>query len=467
MTESSIAAPRSGQRPDRGTMYLQGNFAPVTEERTVTDLAVTGVVPPALEGRYLRSGPNPIAADPDNHHWFNGDGMVHGVRLTEGRAEWYRNRYVHAPGTAAALGAAAAPSPGDTMLDGGGNTNVFHHAGGIYAVNELSLPYELSPELDTLRQHNFGGPLHAGMTAHPKFDRRTGEMHVLAYHFMAPWLRYHVVDAAGQLTRTEEIAIGGPAMIHDMGLTDSWVVVMDLPVLFDFEMVQAGASLPYRWFPDHPARIGLVPRSGTGADTVWIDVDPCFIFHPLNAYDADDGRVVFDVVVHQSMFAVAQDGPTSDAPSVLERWILDPTARSCSRSVVDDRSQEFPRADERRAAAPHRYGYTLVSSIEGLGALDDAPAFVHKYDLVAGTTEAHAFGPGRHPGEFVFVPHHEQAGEDEGWLLGYVYDAGRGASDLVILDATAMAGPPVAEVHLPVRVPAGFHGNWIPDRALH
>ena len=27
-------------------------------------------------------------------HWFSGTGMVHGVRLREGRAEWHRNRFV-------------------------------------------------------------------------------------------------------------------------------------------------------------------------------------------------------------------------------------------------------------------------------------------------------------------------------------------------------------------------------------
>ena len=33
-------------------------------------------------------------------------------------------------------------------------------------------------------------------------------------------------------------------------------------------------------------------------------------------------------------------------------------------------------------------------------------------------------------------------------------------SDLVLLDAGSLET--VAEVHLPVRVPHGFHGNWIP-----
>ncbi len=74
--------------------YLSGNFAPVKEEVTAFDLKVTGEIPRELEGRFLRIGPNPIDPDPKTHHWFIGNGMVHGVRLRGGRAEWYRNRYV-------------------------------------------------------------------------------------------------------------------------------------------------------------------------------------------------------------------------------------------------------------------------------------------------------------------------------------------------------------------------------------
>ena len=75
--------------------YLEGNFGPVREEVTVTELPVTGTLPDQLDGRYLRIGPNPVNDRvPATYHWFTGYGMVHGVRLREGRAEWYRNRYV-------------------------------------------------------------------------------------------------------------------------------------------------------------------------------------------------------------------------------------------------------------------------------------------------------------------------------------------------------------------------------------
>jgi len=50
-----------------------------------------------------------------------------------------------------------------------------------------------------------------------------------------------------------------------------------------------------------------------------------------------------------------------------------------------------------------------------------------------------------------------------GWLMSFVYDATTNGSDLVILDADDLAAPPAARIHLPRRVPAGFHGNWLPD----
>jgi carotenoid cleavage dioxygenase-like enzyme len=85
--------------------YLEDNFAPIRREHTVTELPVTGTIPPHLDGRYVRNGPNPATeVDPAAYHWFTGDGMVHGVRLRDGRAEWYRNRWIRSPRVAALLG---------------------------------------------------------------------------------------------------------------------------------------------------------------------------------------------------------------------------------------------------------------------------------------------------------------------------------------------------------------------------
>jgi len=456
-----------------GNRYLQGNFAPVPDEITVTDLEVIGAIPEALAGRYLRTGPNPIGHPDENHHWFLGDGMVHGVDLHGGEARWYRNRWVRSAEIAAMQGVDEVPGPAEGGVFGGsGNTNVVHHAGGIWAINELSLPYELSPELETLRRWDFGGPLPAGTTAHPKFDPATGEMHVMAYNFVEPYLWYHVVDAAGRLVRSVPVDVAGPVMVHDMGLTDTRAIAFDLPVVFDLELAMNGVRFPYVWDDDYTPRVGLVPRhvdtaERATAETTWIEVDPCYVFHPLNAYDATDGTVVVDLVRHPSMFRTVKNGPDEGTP-VLERWVIDPVAGKVATELLDGRAQEFPRADERLAGREHRYGYALGAALNDFGGQSDQATSVLKHDVVAGTTTEHDLGAGRVGGEFVFVPADDAtSGEDEGWLMGYVYDRSTDTSDLVILDAHDFGADPVATVKLPRRVPAGFHGNWIPDRALH
>src|SRR3954469_18335036 len=158
--------------------YLAGNFGPVREEITATPLRVTGVIPSELNGRYARIGPNPVAPDPGNHHWFVGDGMVHGVRLGEGRAEWYRARYVRGDRVTAAFGGPPAPGPRFGMGDGSANTNVIHHAGKTLAIVEAGgLPVELDEHFETTARTNFDGTLPGSFTAHPKRDPVTGDLH--------------------------------------------------------------------------------------------------------------------------------------------------------------------------------------------------------------------------------------------------------------------------------------------------
>ena len=179
--------------------FLAGNFAPVQEERTDLDLAVTGAIPPALEGRYLRNGSNP--RDGAAGHWFFGDGMLHGIRLQAGRAAWYRNRYVR---TTKYEGRLDATAP-ETMMDptaSAANTHVLAHAGRIWALEEGHLPYELTPELDTIGCDDFGGRLTTAFTAHPKLFPDTGELHFFGYGVVPPYVTYHVLDAGGALVHS-------------------------------------------------------------------------------------------------------------------------------------------------------------------------------------------------------------------------------------------------------------------------
>ena len=120
--------------------YLEGEFAPLDEEYTLTDLEVIGTIPDYLDGRYLRNGPNPIGEiDPELYHWFVGDGMVHGIRIRDGKAEWYRNRWVRGPQARKALGEKPAGRPISASRGIGANTNVIGHAGKTLALIEAGV----------------------------------------------------------------------------------------------------------------------------------------------------------------------------------------------------------------------------------------------------------------------------------------------------------------------------------------
>ncbi len=444
---------------DRGDehlpFHLRGNFAPVADELTVVDLPVTGAIPPALRGVYLRNGPNP--RDGRSAHWFLGDGMLHGVRLADGRARWYRNRYVR--GRTFTEGARFVDANGTVDHSAGvNNTHIIRHAGRLLALVESSYPVEVTAELDTIGVCDFDGRLRTAFTAHPKACPTSGELHFFGYGFLPPWLTYHVLDAAGALVHSAEITVPAPTMMHDFALTAGHVVFMDLPIVFDFERAAQG-GMPYRWSDTHGARLGVLPRRGTNAAVRWFPIEPCYVFHPFNAYDTPAGEIVIDVARYPELWRGSADAIDT---ATLHRWTIDLAAGRVREEPRDDRAIEFPRVDDRRSGLPHRYGYAAAGVFERGDDRSRACALV-KYDLHTGATTAHDFGPGRTPSEGVFVPASAQAGEDEGWVMQFVYDAARDASDFVLLDASDIRRPPVAVVHLPRRVPFGFHGNWMGD----
>jgi carotenoid cleavage dioxygenase-like enzyme len=444
--------------------YLQGNFAPVLEEVTATDLPVTGQVPEALCGRYLRNGPNPVSPpEPSTYHWFTGDGMVHGIRLRDGRAEWYRNRWVRSAEVARALGEEVRPGPVHAGMDFAPNTNVIGHAGRTFAIVEAGArPYELTNELETIGPCDFGGTLDGGYTAHPKRDPLTGELFAVSYFF--GWgndIEVTIIDADAKVRSSRRVAMGGSVSVHDCAITQRSIALLDLPVTFSLDAAASGASFPYRWQEGYHARIGLLPRDGESTDVVWHDVEPCYVFHPMNAFDDPDGDgIVLDVVRHPSMFRTNLLGPSEGAPT-LERWHLDGRGGAVKEERLDDRWQEFPRVDERRLGLPNRYGHAVA--VAQSGDIVGTESMLLRHDLKNRTSEARSFGRGTSLGEAVFVPRSDDADEGEGWLLLLVYSADTGTSALHVLNADDLGGDAQAVIDLPERVPAGFHGNWVPD----
>lgn len=440
---------------------LTGIHAPMTEELTLHDLETEGEIPQELDGRYVRIGPNPANPDPRTYHFFIGDGMLHGVRIANGRARWYRNRWIRS--TAAAEARGLTPAPGPRHVFDTVNTSIVDHAGSGWALVEAgSTPVRFDETLERQCYDDFGGTLPGSFTAHPCRDPATGELHALCYEAADPKrMRYNVVDTNGRVRRSVMIPLSHGPLIHDCAITERYVVILDLPLTISMRVVLSGHGFPYRWNDQHAARVGLLPRDGEAEDIRWLPVDRCFVFHNANAYDLPDGRLVLDVIAYDRMFAADNQGP-DEQPRGFERWTIDPAAGTIARRVIDPAPQELPAIDDRRTGLPYSYAYTLGLPDQITETLvGEAPLI--KHDLHRETRQVHEFGAGRVAGEFVFVPRAREAAEDDGWLIGFVIEADGNTSGLEILDARDMTLPPVATIRIPHRIPPGIHGAWLPS----
>jgi carotenoid cleavage dioxygenase len=251
---------------------------------------------------------------------------------------------------------------------------------------------------------------------------------------------------------------------------------MDLPVVFDHELAKGG-SMPYRWDEEYGARLGVLRRDEPYGAVRWFAVDPCYVFHPLNAHD-DGDRIVVHVMRYPELWRPG----AGSRRATLWRWTIDLVTGEVAEEQLDDRPGEFPRVDDRLVGLDSRFGHVTASGkpagggevgtgdpsgdqveegdVEEGGAREGGALL--RYDLRTGAVTGHDFGPGRFPAEASFAPADDSPG-GAGWLLTYVYDAATDRSDLVILDSADLTAPPVATVHLPGRVPYGFHGNWLAD----
>jgi len=437
--------------------FLSGNYAPVANEITVDELEVEGNVPPALSGSYLRAGPNPLGDPPQPYHWFIGDGMLHNVGLADGRAS-YRNRWVRTASIADRLGEAPVDGPPQPLYDSS-NTNVISFAGRILSLTEGTYPYEVSPDLETVRRFGFDGTLPHGLTAHPKVDPVTGELHAFSYWFEEPYLIYHVVDANGRLRVTEPMTLPAPVSMHDFAFTRNHVLFFDQPAVFDLELLGT-RGFPVAWKPENGARVGVLPSGGTDADARWFETELGYTFHPMNGHDNDDGTIEIVLPLISSVFGDPQAVLDESARQSLQRWIVDPIGEKVHQEIIDETPQDFCRINERHLGSRNRYGYTTAIGAEML--YDDTRVF--KHDFVGGTREDHDFGPGRHPGEMLFIADPERSTEEDGgWLLGLVHDDALDRTSLVVLDAQRVGDAPIAQVHVPRRIPYGFHGTWVAD----
>ncbi len=449
--------------------YLEGNFAPVRSEITADDLPIIGELPPNLNGMFVRNGPNPQFAPKGRYHWFDGDGMLHGVQISNGRAT-YRNRYVRTRGWKIENDASSAIWTGifePVQVDNPygpskntANTALVWHCDRLLALWEGGEPHAIEvPALETVGPYTYGNQLKSAFTAHPKIDAVTGEMMFFGYSVaQPPYLQYSVVSAEGKLLQTVPIDLPVGVMMHDFAITENYTIFMDLPITFRLERMKRGE--PALMFEsDTPSRFGILPRHGNNSNIRWFEAPPCYVFHTLNAYEEGDEIVL--IACRMESTSILDATPTStngqgDIPR-LHRWRFNLITSGMKEEQIDDIPSEFPRVNEQLMGRPTRYGYTSRLAPTSMPLFDG----LIKYDLISGTSQSHEFGRGRYGSEAVFVPQPGATNEDDGWLLTFVYNEVEETSELVVVSAKDITAEPIARILIPTRVPYGFHGIWI------
>jgi carotenoid cleavage dioxygenase len=466
-------------RPYPNDPFLTGYFAPIGVECDAPDLVVEGRLPDDLAGTYYRNGPDPLHGPRpgDAYHWFDGDGMIHAFRIADGRVSW-RNRWVRSrkyelerAAGRRLFGVFGNPMFADPAVIGEeyntANTHIVTHGGHLLALMEGANATEIEPRtIATLGRFDFGGAIDGPVTAHPKFDYERGEMIFFGYQAQGPGsraLRYNVANESCEIVRNEFFDAPFAAMVHDFFVTDTHAIFPIFPLTASIERVMSGGPM-LAWEPDKGTHFGVIPRDGTAADVKWFSMEPRFMFHMMNAW-SDGTKLHADVTgSNATRFAPKLDGTMANESEGVQptfrRWTIDLADNSgtVKETLLDDRPCEFPRTDDRVGTKPYRHGYAVGM---GDGAL---PAFDHvlHYDLGRGNRRTSwSPGPGYLLGEAVFAPRAGTTAEGDGYLVVLGFNERRGTSDLFVLDAAAIEQGPLATAHLPLRIPAGFHGTWV------
>ncbi|MEP6867439.1 MAG: carotenoid oxygenase family protein [Novosphingobium sp.] len=452
--------------------YGENVYAPVECELSVPGVTGHGNIPRDINGIFVQATPNPAYPPGPGHSWFDGDGMIQSVEIIDGAAH-YRNRWVQTKGLledreagrATYIGSLAKQKLGKRHKNTA-NTDLVWHAGRLLALWwEGGEPYELSlPSLETVGTYDYGGTLDIGLTSHCKVDPKTGELFFIAWATRAPYLTLGVATEDGRIARKVAIELAGPRVQHDMGLSDRSVAVFDFPLAIDPE--REGTALGFKMV-DQPSRIGLLSRDPADDVVQWFEVEPCYMWHLMCCYDDGDDFVVIGVrsanAANYDSTHEVDDRPTVDGEhrfdTLLHEWRLNRRTGVARERDVDNVLAELPRVNDAYVSSGASFGYA--------GLLDEkAETFrfkgIAKYDLKTYERKDIFFPDGWVCNEPNFVPADKPQAEDDGYVVAFVTDTKSLATQFWIIRADEFEKGPVARLELPQRVPAGFHGRWIP-----
>ncbi len=446
--------------------YLHGLYAPVEKEVAADRLDVIGEIPRDLHGGYFRNGPNPRTPPTGMHHWFDGDGMIHGIWFENGKAR-YANRYVatqdfkaNGASTLGGIFELSQDAPGRTVhYRDTANTDLVYYNGRLLALWYISgQPVAVDAStLETIRTETFDGKLPNNVSAHSKVDPETGEFVFFDYALYEPKMWTGTVSAAGELTRFQEIDLPGPRLPHDMGMTENYVILHDLPVVFTEQAIRNRMWQIH--VADQPTRFGVVPRAG-GAPT-WFEFPACYVYHVINAWEEGDEVVMAACkMVPNGLRPDPKYGPYAAMADVLALraqpflWRMNMKTGAGREEQIDDALSEFPVVNAALTGRKTKYSYHVIFD----DCIEQRFSGLVKYDLETGAATRHDFPQGVFGSEPAFAPRLGAKDEDDGYLITFATDLD-GASEAHIIDARTLSVP-LARIKLPQRVPAGFHGVW-------
>ncbi|MCR9105732.1 MAG: carotenoid oxygenase family protein [Gammaproteobacteria bacterium] len=461
--------------------YLHGAYAPILDELSATALTVEGEIPADLQGAYFRNGPNPVFESANRYHPFDGDGMVHAVYFREGVVS-YRNRYVQTAALQKEREDGRSVSPGvmgpfdysvsEFGIKDTSNTDVFSYAGDVMTLwYNAGHPYRLdSHTLETKGHFALPGREQLRMSAHSKVDWASGELLFFDYGDEPPYMTYGVADAQGMLVHQAHIDLPGARLPHDIGFTTNYAVLHDLPFFHDLEVLRRHKYRVLTFHRDIPTRFGIIPRRGQSADVRWFECEPCYILHVTNCWEAGDW-VVMDGCRSTNPMPDVREGEGELASMLaymrLEanayRWRFNLKTGEVREGDIDDLNTEFNKSNPLFHGVKSRYSYHQRIPLLHEGGHTLRFTGLVKYDNDSGQSTQWDYGTGVYGSEAVFAPRRgadRSSAEDDGYVITLVTDTRDWNSQTLVFDATDIAQGPVARVHMPQRVPFGFHASW-------
>nr|QCU55177.1 carotenoid cleavage dioxygenase [Camellia fraterna] len=489
--------------------YLAGNFGPVHDQTPpCKDLTLQGYLPECLNGEFVRVGPNPKITPVAGYHWFDGDGMIHGLRIKDGKAT-YVSRYVRTSRLKQEefFGGSKFMKIGDLkgffgllmvnmqmlraklkVLDvsygtGTGNTALIYHHGKLLALSEADKPYVLKVledgDLQTLGMLDYDKRLAHSFTAHPKVDPFTGEMFTFGYSHTPPYITYRVISKDGFMHDPVPITIPEPIMMHDFAITENYAIFMDLPLFFKPKEMVKENKLIFTFDATKKACFGVLPRYAKDELLIkWFELPNCFIFHNANAWEEGDEVVLITCRLENpdlDMVNGTVKEKLENFGNELYEMRFNMKTGLASQRKLSAPAVDFPRVNESYTGRKQRFVYATtldsIAKVTGIIKFDlHAEPESGKTKLEVGGNIQGIFdlGPRRFGSEAIFVPRDPgiTSEEDDGYLIFFVHDEVTGKSAVNVIDAKSMSADPVAVVELPHRVPYGFHALFVAEEQL-